>query len=195
MLSISNEAIGEDEVAERILEAAAECVLAFGVSRVTLAEIARRAGISRPTVYRRYPDTRSILAALLTVRITRALDDVPSGGVGREHVVTRVLGVAARLRRDDVIMAVLHEAPDLAMFYLSERLGTSQQILLDTVAAELAAAQDEGSVRAGDPGRLAAMCLLITQSTILSARAMEPLLPEETLAVELAHSLNGYLKP
>lgn len=195
MLSISNDSVAVDEVADRILEAAAECVRAYGVSRVTLAEIARRAGISRPTVYRRYPDTRSILSALLTARITHALDEVPSGGVGRQYVVTRVVAVAARLRLDDVIMAVLHEAPDLAMLYLSERLGTSQQILLDTVTSELAAAQRDGSVRAGEPRQLAAMCLLITQSTILSAQAVASVLPADVLAVELAHSLNGYLAP
>ena len=193
MLSISNDQ--SHPVADRILDAAASCVLAFGVERVTLAEIARRAGVSRPTVYRRFPDTQAILAALLTVRITHALDDVPSRGVGREHVVARVVAVAERLRRDDVIMSVLHEAPDLAMVYLSERLGTSQQILLDTVAGELKAAQHEGSVRKGDVRQLAAMTLLITQSTILSAQMVEPILDASALAVELAHSLNGYLKP
>jgi len=193
MLSISNEQ--SHPVADRILDAAASCVLAFGVERVTLAEIARRAGVSRPTVYRRFPDTRSILAALLTLRITHALDDVPRRGIGRKHVVARVVAIAARLRRDDVIMAVLHEAPGLAMIYLSERLGTSQQILLDTVASELKAAQHEGSVRKGDVRQLAAMSLLITQSTILSAQMVEPILDASALAVELAHSLNGYLKP
>lgn len=195
MLSISNEDSDAEPVADRILDSAASCVLAFGVGRVTLAEIARRAGISRPTVYRRFPDTQTILAALLTLRITRALDESPSGGVGREHVVTRIVAVAERLRRDDVIMAVLHEAPDLAMLYLSERLGTSQQILLDTVAGELEAAQDEGSVRAGDARQFAAMCLLITQSTILSAQVIAPILDARALAAELAHSLNGYLTP
>ena len=185
----------ETSVDERILDAAAECVLAFGVARVTLAEIARRAGVSRPTVYRRFPDTRSILAAVLTLRITHALDDVPSGGVGRRWVVQRILAVAGRLRRDDVIMAVLHEAPELAMLYLSERLGTSQQILLDTVTGELKAAQDEGSVRPGDARQLAAMCLLITQSTILSAQTIAPILDAAALATELEHSLNGYLAP
>ena len=53
MLSISNA-----PVQDRILAAAASCVVDFGVERVTLAEIARRAGVSRPTVYRRWPDTR-----------------------------------------------------------------------------------------------------------------------------------------
>jgi AcrR family transcriptional regulator len=194
MLSISN-AESSQPVAERILDAAAGCVLAYGVDRVTLAEIARRAGVSRPTVYRRFPDTRSILAALLTMRITHALDDVPSRGVGREPLVERVVAVAERLRRDDVIMSVLHQAPDLAMVYLSERLGTSQQILLDTVAGEIKAAQDEGSVRPGDARQLAAMSLLITQSTILSAQMVAPILDATTLAGELARALNGYLTP
>jgi len=194
MLSISN-AEPPQSVEERILDGAAGCVIAYGVDRVTLAEIARRAGVSRPTVYRRFPDTRSILAALLTMRITHALDDVPSRGVGRERLVERIVAVAARLRRDDVIMSVLHQAPDLAMVYLSERLGTSQQILLDTVAGEIKAAQDDGSVRPGDARQLAAMSLLVTQSTILSAQIVEPILDAETLAGELTRALNGYLKP
>jgi AcrR family transcriptional regulator len=194
MLSISN-AESLQPVEDRILDAAAGCVLAYGVDRVTLAEIARRAGISRPTVYRRYPDTRSILAALLTMRITHALDDVPSRGVGREPVVERIVAVAERLRCDDVIMSVLHQAPDLAMTYLSERLGTSQQILLDTVAGEIKTAQDEGSIRPGDARQFAAMSLLITQSTILSAQIVAPILDAATLAGELTRALNGYLTP
>ena len=194
MLSISN-AESPLSVEERILDAAAGCVIAFGVDRVTLAEIARRAGVSRPTVYRRFPDTRSILAALLTMRITHALDDVPSRGAGREPLVERIVAVAERLRLDDVIMSVLHQAPDLAMVYLSERLGTSQQILLDTVTREIKTAQDDGSVRPGDARQLAAMSLLITQSTILSARLVEPILDAGTLAGELTRALNGYLTP
>ena len=180
---------------DRVLDAAADCVIAFGVDRVTLAEIARRAALSRPTVYRRFPDTRSILAALLTMRITHALDAVPSAGVGREPLVERVVEVAQLLRRDDVIMAVLRQAPDLAMVYFAERLGTSQKILLDTVAGEIEAAQDEGSVRPGDATQLAAMCLLIAQSTILSAQLVESILDPAHLVTELARALNGYLQP
>ena len=82
------------------------------------------------------------------------------------------------------------------MVYIAERLGTSQQILIDARRrARSKSAQRDGSVRPGDPRQLAAMCLLITQSTIQSAQIVEPILDADALAVELAHSLNGYLKP
>ena len=148
-MSISNET--SPTIGDRILAAAADCVLAFGVDRVTLAEIARRARVSRPTVYRRWPDTRSVLAALLTSRIVGVLDDVPSQTVGREALVQRIVAVAERLRRDEVVMSVLRNAPDLAMIYIAERLGTSQQILLDAVASEIKTGPGAGSVRPGDP--------------------------------------------
>jgi len=193
MLSISNDQ--SPTIDDRILEAAAYCVMAYGVDRVTLAEIARRARVSRPTIYRRWPDTRSILAALLTSRIVRVLEEVPAGNVGRDALVARIVGVSQRLRADEVVMSVLLKAPELAMVYIAERLGTSQQILIDAVAAALKLAQEDGSVREGDPRQLAAMCLLITQSTIQSAQMVAPILDADALATELAHSLNGYLRP
>ena len=66
---------------------------------------------------------------------------------------------------------------------------------LADVAEAIKAGQSEGSIRAGDAHQMAAMCLLITQSTIQSAQMVADLLDAESLDVELAHSLNGYLKP
>ncbi|BBZ33081.1 TetR/AcrR family transcriptional regulator [Mycolicibacterium confluentis] len=189
MLSISN----EQDVGDRILAAAATCVRDYGIDRVTLAEIARRAKVSRPTIYRRWPDTQAILAALLTRRITEAAREVPLAGPGRTAIVDRIVAVAARLRHDDLLSAVLHSAPEFAMVYIAERLGTSQRLLIDVLADDLRAAQADGSVRAGDPRRLATMVLLVVQSTIQSAQIVEPILPPEELATELTHALNGYL--
>jgi AcrR family transcriptional regulator len=191
MMSIRNSA---STVESRILDAAAASVLANGVDRVTLAEIARRARVSRPTIYRRWPDIRFVLADLLTRRIAGALDHVPEQGNDREALVERIVAVAERLRGDEVVMSVLH-APSFAMVYIAERLGTSQQILIDALAQAIKLAQDEGSVRPGEPRQLAAMCLLITQSAVQSAQMVAPILDADALAVELAHSLNGYLKP
>jgi AcrR family transcriptional regulator len=192
MVSIRN---SQQTVEARILDAAAECVLAYGVERMTLTDIARRARVSRPTIYRRWPDIRYVLADLLTARIAGLLDAIPSRGVGREDMVERIVAAAEHLRGDEVVMSVLHNAPNMAMVYITERLGTSQQILIDALAHAIKLGQDEGSVRPGDPRHLAAMCMLITQSAIQSAQMVAPILDSKALGVELAHSLNGYLKP
>ena len=191
MVSIRNSA---STVESRILDAAAAAVLAHGVDRVTLAEIARRARVSRPTIYRRWPDIRFVLADLLTRRIAGALDHISESGNDREALVERIVAVAERLRGDDVVMSVRH-APSFAMVYIAERLGTSQQILIDALAQAIKLAQDEGSVRPGEPRQLAAMCLLITQSAVQSAQMVAPILDADALAVELGYSLNGYLRP
>jgi AcrR family transcriptional regulator len=192
MSSIRN---SDATVEKRILDAAAACILAYGVERTTMTEIARRARVSRPTIYRRWPDIRWVIAELLTVRIAGVLDDVPDRGVGREAMVDRVVLVAEHLRQDEIVQSVIRNAPGLAMVYIAERLGTSQQILIDALAEAIKAAQAEGSVRPGDPHEMGAMCLLITQSTIQSAQMVEKLLDREALNVELARSLNGYLAP
>ena len=194
MLSISNSADSSPGIEDRILDAAASCVRDHGIDRVTLAEIARRARVSRPTIYRRWSDTQSVLAALLTRRVAGMLGEIPKTGTDREAVVERVVAVAGRLRDDPLIAALLHSAPEMAMVYIAERLGTSQQILIDALAADLHNAQADGSVRAGDPRQLAAMVLLIVQSTIQSGQIVETILPVDALAVELAHTLNGYLR-
>lgn len=192
MSSIRN---AEPSVEDRVLDAAAACVLAVGVKRVTLTDIARRARMSRPTIYRRWSDTNGVLAALMTARIAGVLDTVPNYGPGRQALVARVVAVAEHLRNDAVVMSVLHDAPEFAMVYIAERLGTSQLILIDALADAIKLAQDDGSVRAGDPRELSVMCLLITQSTIQSAQMVQKLLDREALSVELARSLNGYLQP
>jgi AcrR family transcriptional regulator len=188
MLSISNAGWN---VGDRILAAAASCVIDFGVDRVTLAEIARRAGVSRPTVYRRWPDTPSIVASLLTQRITDVMGDAPLLGDDRESLVRQLVTVANLLRRDELIMSVMHS--HLAPIYITERLGSSQQMLIEALADRLRAAQRHGSVRPGDPRQMATMVLLIAQSTIQSEQIVRPILDADALATELAYSLNGYL--
>ena len=192
MSSIRN---SEQSVEARVLEAAAACVLAVGVKRVTLTEIARRARMSRPTIYRRWSDTNGVLAALMTSRIAGVLDAIPDAGVGRAALVQRVVAVAEHLRNDEVVMSVLHDAPEFAMVYIADRLGTSQMILVDALADAIKSAQDDGSVRPGDPHQMGAMCLLITQSTIQSAQMVEKFLDRDALNAELARTLNGYLAP
>lgn len=51
------------ETRQRIVQAAVELHATLGPSRTTVQAIARRAGVTRPTVYAHFPDDRSLLEA------------------------------------------------------------------------------------------------------------------------------------
>src|SRR3954469_24708260 len=48
------------------LDAARVCILDVGWRRTTLTEVARRAGVSRMTIYRAWPDMPAVLGDLMT---------------------------------------------------------------------------------------------------------------------------------
>ncbi|MFJ2193044.1 TetR/AcrR family transcriptional regulator [Kitasatospora sp. NPDC087861] len=186
---------------DAILDAAADLIVHLGVRRTQLAEIARRAGVSRPTVYRRWPDVRAVIGALLTREIQATREGVVlefGGGapIDREAFVDGVVEVAVRLRDHPVLGALLRSSDsDLLLEYVVERLGTSQRGLLEALRAGIEQGQAHGSIRAGEPVELAAMVLLIAQSTVQSHRMVASLLPEAAWRRELATALNGYLAP
>ena len=180
---------------DAILDAAAELVVHTGLRRTQLAEIARRAKVSRPTVYRRWPDVRAVIGALLTREIHATQVSVRRTGDDREAVVAWVVAVAVRMRDHPVLGALLRSDAEVLLEYMVERLGTSQLGLIAALREAVESGQRHGSVRAGEPTELAAMVLLIAQSTVQSHRMVAQLLPEETWRRELATALNGYLAP
>src|ERR687885_463530 len=77
----------------RLLDAARACVLAGGGRRTTGTDVARRAGVSRMTLYRRFPDLEGILAALMTREFGRLVAEAAEqadGATTRERVVAMV---------------------------------------------------------------------------------------------------------
>lgn len=196
MLELRNAELAQtDPVDTAILDAAASCVLDLGADRVTISEIARRASLSRPTIYRRWSSVEETLVALLTREVLSVVRRAPWQGDDREALVARAVAVAELVGEDPVFQELLSASPEMFATYTFQRLGTSQRALIDIIAATLEQGQANGSVRAGDPRKLAAMVLLTVQSTIQSARLVEPILDAESMRTELTHLLNGYLQP
>src|SRR3954464_15922449 len=65
-----------------VLDAARACVLAVGVRRTTFSDVARRAGVSRMTLYRRFPDVEAVLSALMTREFGRVVADAAARADG-----------------------------------------------------------------------------------------------------------------
>ncbi|MET7767309.1 helix-turn-helix domain-containing protein [Nocardia sp. NPDC005366] len=179
-----------------IFDAARACVEEFGVRRTTLTEVARRAGVSRPTVYRRWPDTGALVAELLVRELRSILTaTMPTTGTARARLVGGIVAGAATIRSNPLFGKIFRTDTDLMLTYVFGRLGRNQRTLIDLFASGIRDGQADGSIRAGDPTQLATMLLLITQSAVQSANTVAALLPGAELDAELTHAIEGYLRP
>src|SRR3954468_5666356 len=89
------------------LDAAREAILAVGWSRTTLTDIARRAGVSRMTLYRRWPDTQALVADLMTREWGRVVNEAvatlnPSADP-LDRITEGVVGIVRGLRADQLL--------------------------------------------------------------------------------------------
>lgn len=177
-----------------ILDAAHEAMLSHGVRRTTAADVARRSGVSRQTIYRYWPDVTTLCADVLTAELLAAAPVAPPGG-SLDELVAALVTTAARVRDLPLLGRLRETDPELMARYILERLGTSQHDILARLGIVLRAGQALGVVRTADPDRLAAMVLLIVQSAVQSAPLVADLLPRGAWEQELAHALRGYLAP
>lgn len=178
-----------------ILDAARSCVLDFGMQRTTLAEIARRAGVSRPTVYRRWPDTRAVVADLLTREISRALPQVTDTGSARSQLVQGLVDVVSQIRDHPLFEKIRVADQELLTTYIIDRLGKSQRSIFDLLSFMVAAGQHDGSIREGPTSEIAAMVLLIAQSVVVSAPTLQEELPRDAALEHLRCAVSAYLTP
>jgi len=183
---------------EQILDAARATVLDFGVRRTTVSEVARRAGLSRMTVYRRYPDGAELMRALMTREfggvLVRARDETSGLGTGRERLVAAAIRTIELLMTHPLMLRLLELDPEMLLPYLTERTGRFQQLAREATAEAIAAGQADDSIRPGDPRTLAATFELATRGVVISARSLSARQRSRALG-ELALMLDGYLRP
>ena len=198
-----------DSAEGALLDAARAGILAVGWKRTTLTDVARRAGVSRMTIYRRWPDMQTLLGDLMTREwSTVALGAAGlSGGDGpaRGRIAHAVAATVAALRSNELFRKIVDVDPELLLPYLLDRRGRTQDALLDLLAAALAEGQADGSVRAGDPTLLARSLLLTAHGFALSAATMTaagdpggtgtPGPSLDDLDAELAELTDRYLAP
>src|SRR3712207_2148465 len=102
------------------LDAARDNILAVGWRRTTLTDVAKRAGVSRMTMYRRWPDMRTLLGDLL-VREWRDLLD--AGLLERDApadprtISAAVVATVAALRGNPLFRRIVDVDPELLLPY------------------------------------------------------------------------------
>lgn len=186
-----------DATTEAILDATRASVLDFGIRRTTLTDVARRAGVSRMTVYRRYPDVDAVLRDLMTREFGAAMAEVAkdlSGNTGRERVSGHIMASVDAFRTSPLMSKIIEAEPELLLPYVLGRMGETQLAAVGLLSQELEDGQADGSIRPGDVRVMAQALLLVAQSFILSGSIADDV-PPTALRDELARLVEAVLTP
>jgi AcrR family transcriptional regulator len=181
------------------LDAARDCILDVGWRRTTLTEVAKRAGVSRMTIYRAWPDMGTLLGDLMTrewvgiaaaTRVAALDTSTPAG------IAAAALSTIRALRANELLVRIVELDPDLLLPYLISRRGRSQEGLVEILAAEIESGQASGAIRAGDAILIARSLTLAGHGFVLSAQTMTDAgIGFEQLDAEFARLITRTLEP
>jgi AcrR family transcriptional regulator len=184
---------------EALLDATQACVLAVGVRRTTMTDVARRAGVSRMTLYRRYADVTSLMQALMTREFTQIIERVEAEAAGlataRQRLVTAAVEGVERLTRHPLFLRIVDVDPELLLPYLTTRRGAFQRAAVGAFEARLADGVAEGTIAVRDPAAAARTIELALRGFAFQALALGAQEEREQELSELRLLLDRYLAP
>ena len=174
-----NPAEPDREPRDVYLDAARACILDVGWRRTTLTEVARRAGVSRMTIYRTWADMPTLLGDLMTREWAGVVTAQTGGQVAAtdrttslDRIVEGIVGTVRMLRHNELFVRIVELDPELILPYLFSRRGRSQDLILAITLEAIESGQADGSVRAGRPAAMARAVLLAVHGFVLSAHTM-----------------------
>lgn len=181
-----------------IIAAARESVMTVGLRRTSIAEIARKAGVSRPTVYRRYADIGELLAEVTNREILHMLEGlryVP--GNSRARMLLRIRIVVQRIIESDFFPGLVKTDPDRVLQVLTgEMSDTQMEIVEKFILPGVRHGQEDGTIREHDPYQLARNIYRLIQTMVLVWRpdGKDAALDKKSVE-EVVDMVDRYLRP
>jgi AcrR family transcriptional regulator len=167
-----------DVVSEQILDAALEQFQLVGIRRASVEDVARRAGVSRITVYRRFPRKEVLIEAVAmreARRLVAAVDAATSTVDGfADRIVESFVGILRLVREHPLVRQLLAVEPDEMLRTLTLRGGPVIAIGTAYVADQIRRAQETGEVPPYDPQPVAEILARLTQSLLLTPEGVIP---------------------
>jgi AcrR family transcriptional regulator len=187
-----NVTVPDDELSERILDATLALAAESGVRRLTVEEVATRAGVGRVTVYRRFGSKQALmdtLAARESARLLAELDaETPKEGPMEDRIAAGFVTSLRLIREHPLLSRLARVEPDSVLAALTADGGANFALMRNFLAARLREAQIEGDVGAIDVEQAAEVLVRLCLSFVLLQESVLPIDDPEG-AADLARRL------
>ncbi|NKZ02297.1 TetR/AcrR family transcriptional regulator [Actinomadura latina] len=142
----------QDETRTRVLDAAYDQFSRMGVQRSTMEDVARRAGVSRITVYRRFATKDALVEHVVRREFRRYFDrflvDIKQAETAADRVVLGFVSSLRAIRRNPLIGGLIATEPDLVVPSMISDGGRTLATVRQFVAGQLRHEQRAGNVAA-----------------------------------------------
>lgn len=172
-----------ESIEQRLVDAAVEAATIHGVSRMSMGDVARRAGLSRQTLYRYFPSKDALVAAVVGAETTILIEQVLAASADIEDPqasLEAALGTALRLVRDHPLLDRLVRTEPEALVPLLTTEGSPAMVRVRSVVEALLAARTPQQV-GDDPIALRRFADVLTR-LIISYAVSAPDDPPEVVA-------------
>ncbi|WP_067825055.1 TetR/AcrR family transcriptional regulator [Actinomadura kijaniata] len=139
-----------DETRARILDAAYEQFCRMGIQRSTMEDVARRAGVSRITVYRRFATKDTLVEQVVRREFRRYFDrflvEIRQAETAADRVVLGFVSSLRAIRGNPLIGGLIATEPDLLVASMVNDGGRTLATVRQFVAGQLRREQRAGHV-------------------------------------------------
>ncbi len=162
-----------DESSSRILDAASALIIDRGPAAANISAIAETAGVSRMTVYRKFPDRHAIIAALFNRELGGIVEQTMTleAPTQRDRIVEVVVTSVSRINDHPLMQAVIRHEPEELTEWITGRLGATQRLaraVLHRLIVEGQPGTGDGSVREGNPDAMSLTLVLVAQTFVFA---------------------------
>ncbi|RAY12684.1 TetR/AcrR family transcriptional regulator [Actinomadura craniellae] len=189
-----------DETRVRVLDAAYEQFCRLGVQRSTMEDVARRAGISRVTLYRRFATKDALVAQVVRREFRRYFDqflvEIQEAETVADRVVLGFVSSLRAIRSNPMIGGLIDTEPDLLVSSMINDGGRTLATVRQFLAGQLRHEQHAGNVPEDlDVDHVAELMVRISASFLAIPSHLIDLDDDEQLAALARRFLVPMLEP
>jgi TetR/AcrR family transcriptional repressor of uid operon len=174
-----------DPYAERILEAAREELVEFGMRRTSLDDIARAAHVGRATLFRRFPNRDALMLALAAREAQRSIASVDAQVAPiedpDEFLVAGALTVVHEIIGNELLRRLLVTDRGRMLPLLSGKGTAILTMGRLYMSAQLHRLQDQGARLTGDPEVISELLARLVLSLAVNPESVLPLDDDDRL--------------